>query len=683
MAKKNKQATDSVQITAKGIKNALSKYKEAQAVAELIWNGFDATANCIEIKYSLGPCDFLKSLSLSDNGYGISHDALKDKFKPFHETEKNPEEEELRNSSITHGKNGVGRLTFFKLAEKANWFTVYNNGEQLLEYNITIDEKTIDKYVPTKPVNSTKIKTGTKVRLMGKFNVTGQLFELEIIPYLELEFGWFLELNKSHGYKLVINGDELDYSDIIGDREETAFTHGATGTCFDVRYVRWVNNINKEFSRYYYLDKHDKEQWKEYTRLNKKGDHFYHSVYIKSPYFENFNWYSSPTANTQALRGTGIRSDACFEFLQYQLSLFLRDRRQPFVKAYANQLVESFEEAEIIPKVFNDWDTLRINDLKETVKGLYEVQPKIFTGMNIEQKKTFVGLLGLILDSDEREKILDIIKQVVDLTPEERDQLSKLFKVTSLSRITHTITLLRDRYKAVSNLKELVFNKELGANEVKHIQQFVEAHYWLFGEEHNLVTAAEPDFEEALRRYLYILRGTAKDVKINHPGKNKEMDIFLCNQSYSKSIENIVVELKHPSKPLGKKELDQTEEYMRTILNIPEFNDRSSNWTFFLVGNRLGKANHESKPYIQSKIDQLKSLGQPFLAAIEDEMKYKVYVKTWSQIFTEFEQKHNFLNEKLEFERDRLTKKHKTADAALSDSKNNSAVQAAEVSIPK
>lgn len=670
-----KSETDSVQITAKGIKNSLSKYKEQQAVAELIWNGFDAKASIVKLYYSVGPLGLLEGFRILDNGEGIPYDALDEKFKPFLESEKNIETEDTRNTSVRHGKNGVGRLTFFKLADRARWNTIYKDKSKYYNYSIAIEEDTIDKYIPTKPTDTKKRQTGTEVTLDGIINISEEYLNETIIPYLKLEFAWFLELHKERKYKILINDNELNYSDKIGDQEELAIRHESTGNIFNVRYIRWTEGINKELSKYYYLDHKNEEQYKEYTRLNKKGDHFYHSVYIKSSYFDNFNWHTSPSAKMQGLDGIGIRSDACFEYLHEQLYTLLRKKRHPFIKSYANELVQTYEQENIIPSATNEWDALKIDHLKETVKGLYEVQPRLFATMNIEQKKTFVGLLNLVLDSDERENILDIIRQVVDLMPDEREQLAKLFEITTLSRITSTIRLLADRYRAVLNLRELVFNENLGANEVEHVQKYIEAHYWIFGEEYSLVTAAEPDFEEALRRYLHILGRPKANVKVSHPDKNKEMDIFLCRQCYSKDVENIVVELKHPHKSLGKDELDQTERYMRTILNIPEFNDRSSTWTFILVGNKLSRAQHESKPYIQSKIEQCQSEGKPYLAAFERDMKYYVYVKTWSQIFTEFEQRHNFLTKKLEIQRSRLTK-NKTANEILLDSKSNYAAQA-------
>lgn len=42
-----------------------------------------------------------------------------------------------------------------------------------------------------------------------------------------------------------------------------------------------------------------------------------------------------------------------------------------------------------------------------------------------------------------------------------------------------------------------------------------------------MVCAEEVKFEEALRKYIYILRGVSEKKYIAHPNKYKEMDLFL------------------------------------------------------------------------------------------------------------------------------------------------------------
>lgn len=238
--------------------------------------------------------------------------------------------------------------------------------------------------------------------------------------------------------------------------------------------------------------------------------------------------------------------------------------------------------------------------------------------------------------------------------------------------------LIEDRYKAIDQLKSLVFKPELAANERDHIQKFVENHYWIFGEQYHLVTSTEPKFEEALRRYIYHLRGEKPVVSIDHPDKNKEMDIFIVRQLLNdSSISNVVVELKHPKIKLGSKELEQVKKYMGVILEQDEFNAPNMFWEFYLVGNDFAQ-----NGYIDREIKNSRSHGEKSLVYFVD--NYKIYVKKWSEIFTEFELRHKFLYEKLELERSKLTTDDvESASAIISAIPNNSAVQPSQLVVPE
>ena len=71
-----------IQITAKGIKSALKKYTPYLSIAEYIWNGFDAQASEIRIDYVSDELGNLESFTIADNGYGIDHAKLQEKFEP-------------------------------------------------------------------------------------------------------------------------------------------------------------------------------------------------------------------------------------------------------------------------------------------------------------------------------------------------------------------------------------------------------------------------------------------------------------------------------------------------------------------------------------------------------------------------------------------------------------------------
>lgn len=667
-----------VKITSRGIQKILKNYNEKLAVAEYIWNGFDAKANTIYINYSANELGHLETLSITDNGYGIDLSKLSSKFNPFYDSEKAVEISSPKHTSIMHGKNGVGRLTFFTFAHNAKWTTTYKEKDELVSGSIQINIDGLNTFQPTIFENPIQNQTGTEVSF---FNITISKEDLEnsIIPFLICEFCWFLELNKAKNYSIIINGEPLDFTQNILDfQDDIEIIYEPSNSAFKVKYIQWQASLHKEFSKYYFLNGNEIEVYKDYTTLNKKGDEFFHSVFISSDFFNDFDFNSNEDEIQSKLFGKA-KSSPEYKYLIKEVNKILREKRKPFLRIYASRLVEKYEQDGIMPVYENEWEEkYKKPQLEETIIGLYEAQPKLFASLNIDQKKTFVRLLDLLLDSNERENLFKIIDEVVELESEEREDLANLFKTTKLNRIIETIKLIEDRYKTFYLLEDLVFNPDLKANEVDHLQKLIESHYWLFGEQYHLVTAAEPKFEEALRRYHYLLYKEDVDKKIEHPNKYKEMDIFACRQSIlTNRIENVVIELKHPNIKLGRNQYIQVDKYLETILSEPEFNAPNMSWEFYLIGNDF-----DGSGFIERQIETNANHGIPSLVHWHDKGRVKVYAKKWSEIFTEFEIKHKFLNDKLKLEREQLSNELKTAKEVVEAAQENTAVQPAEVKIP-
>jgi hypothetical protein len=439
---------------------------------------------------------------------------------------------------------------------------------------------------------------------------------------------------------------------LVEDRE--LLTIDSEGNDFYVKYIRWAEGLNKEQSKYYYLDGWGNEVYKDFTSLNRQGDKFYHSVYIQSELFNDFRWIEE---QGESLFGTvNTKGGKVFKSLSNQLSSFLRAKKRPLLRAHGEELVESFEASGILPSYKNQWEIIRLNELKGVLIGLYEIQPKIFINLNVEQKKVFVRFLNLLLDSNEREKVFSVLNDITNLTSVELEDLAILLKSTTLSRIVSTLNLIQERYKVYYQLKELVFNPDLGANEIYHLQKMIEAHYWIFGEQYSLISAAEPTFEEALRRHTHYLQKEYKEEGLAHPYKLMQMDIFMCRQEkLLDKIHNVVVELKHPSINLGEKQLAQVRKYMNVISRTDEFNASNMSWDFILVGNGFNNIGE-----IEDAIENAKGHGERSL--VYKAGNVKIYVKTWSEIFAEFEIRHQFIDIKLNLERTNLLSKENSAN---------------------
>lgn len=339
---------------------------------------------------------------------------------------------------------------------------------------------------------------------------------------------------------------------------------------------------------------------------------------------------------------------------------YLLSYRRKYLKEASDLYIAHLVESKVYP-VFdnkNVIDTYRKQELDNLVATLYAAQPKIFTGLSDDNKRITLELMRMIMDNGNKPELFNVLKQVVDLDKDEIVELSDALKYTTLSNITKVVRLLENRQKVIQGLKELVFDKELFAKEVPHIQSVVENHYWIFGEQYNLITAAEPDFNEALQRLILKTTGIKEKIDIEHEDKNKEMDIYMIRQDRTGDVtENVVVELKRPSVRLGEDQVSQVKRYMRVIKSDEQFNAGNVKWTFFLVGDK-----YDTSRYIEGELESHTSYGEPHLIHSQDNGLTKIYVLKWSEVFDDYSKRHEFLMSRLKLEEELWLEKHNSAD---------------------
>ena len=165
-------ATESVEITPRGIRKVLNRYTPQRAIAEYIWNGYDAHANEIRVTAtSDNVFGSIINVIVKDNGDGIIYEQLPIVFKKFYESHKSAKGNV--DSRFSRGKNGYGRFTFFKFANLATWNTIYKKGDELYEYCIKIDAQKLTDYNATSPERVEEVVT-----------VTTLIFEDIITDYL-------------------------------------------------------------------------------------------------------------------------------------------------------------------------------------------------------------------------------------------------------------------------------------------------------------------------------------------------------------------------------------------------------------------------------------------------------------------------------------------------------------------
>lgn len=647
--------SENVTLENESIKKSLPKHDAYSAIAEYVWNGFDAGAKEIHINLNSNELNRITSMNIVDNGSGIHYNELGLKFKKFRISDKNISKGPL----ALHGKNGMGRFSFFVFSDFAKWETVYKNEEKFFKYEIEMFEKSLNNYDFTEPIETNETSTYTKVYFELKDDVT--ITQKDLINFLKEEFAIFLKVNSS---EIFINNDKILYNDMIVSEEKISkklkkrTTSKSLSKDFNITFISWKPNTkgNSEYNFFY----NDKKINVLNTNFNRQSDSFKHTLIIESDFFSNYIFEKNDESTETQIKlfdNQELERKMYKELITF-LKTLIKDERKKIRRNNVKPMIENYKTKKIFPTFSNEpWEKIKEEKLEEFITEIYVLEPKIFSNLKDIQAKTLINLLYLMLFSKERDSLFSILDSIVSLDDDEMKELKDILSRNPLQSIIETIKMIENRSRVINCLKELVFNQDLNTYEVEHIQQVVEAHFWIFGEEYNLVTAAEPSFRTALKQYWEKIIGKENTEVLNHKDSLKEMDIFMSQRDISNSkIRNIVVELKRPSIKISTKEYRQLEDYKELILQTPNFNANNEEWIFILIGRDFS-----DDGFIERKYDSAKSHGVQFLT--EQGTNYKIFVKKWSELFAELEMRHNFITKNLNLKKEELIKEISNLDS--------------------
>ncbi|HEY7990297.1 MAG TPA: hypothetical protein VID77_02820, partial [Stellaceae bacterium] len=166
---------------------------------------------------------------------------------------------------------------------------------------------------------------------------------------------------------------------------------------------------------------------------------------------------------------------------------------------------------------------------------------------------------------------------------------------------------------------------------------------WIFGEGFHF-TLAEVGLTKVMKRVSEELAlKWRKGAKAKKPdGTAGRVDSFMGRvvpYADAQHREFLLIELKRPSLKVGRKELDQLEDYVTAITTQPDFLNTSTHWNFFLVTS-------EYDELVKERVTQTDRPVGLFI----DKPNYKVWIKSWADLTRECEGRLTFVQDKLQIE---------------------------------
>lgn len=242
-----------------------------------------------------------------------------------------------------------------------------------------------------------------------------------------------------------------------------------------------------------------------------------------------------------------------------------------------------------------------------------------------------------------------ILRQVLELPPEQQDDLAGLLCRTKLAAIINAAKTVTDRLDFIASLDPLLFgDMRQTLLERKQLHRILAEELWLFGEQYNLGVDDE-SLKNVLKKHIAILERddiaeddieSVQDIE----GKDRVFDLMLYRkypQFTPDTFEHLVIELKRPSCKLGQKELGQIENYAFSVAADERFDKAKTKWTFLLIGNDLDSfADHKCRV-------QGKEFGHIYAS---DDGAVNIHVKKWSTIISQAKWRYEFFRKELELD---------------------------------
>lgn len=609
-------------INTEGIKKHFKTVEPWKAIAELVWNGFDAGATAVNVQLHENDLNSVVRITVIDNGSGIDLSSHEDTFGRFNDSRK-------KNDENLHGANGRGRLAFHRLCASAVWYSYSANGAA----KISIDSNTIKDYsgVPIAtselPSPLSEKSTGTLVELLKIHDGVVSAQQLE--THFQTEFGWYLAFNAQK--KLSINGSEIS----LPAHTEKKFSHVVDEVMFEGSVVVWHDKPNSEKSYAYVLDSDGKCVGRRLSAFNHKGP-FHSSAYVKSDWADNFSPDGPSITHPDAV---GFESDV-WRKLWKELTRITHELYVNFLSSQFEKEISSYVTDGIFPTYAGldpQYKVWRFENTKRILRAIYEADPIALGSLNKKQKKLIVRLLDKLAISNENDAIFDVLNSVLELSPEAVETFASQLKRTSLENIVATIEILQKRSDVIDGLRVIMNDHYTDVLETPDLQNIIENNTWLFGHQYETLGAEEDNFTKIaknLRQKLKSLNDIdehdldAEDV-VHIAGAKRQTDLFLVRQipsfdSFGNQIYRcVIIEIKRPSISLNKKHLRQLDDYADIVKDHPDFNSSRMHFELILIGRKISSMDKE----IGSRLHNQLSKGQMGLVSEDERMKR--YVLNW------------------------------------------------------
>lgn len=609
----------------------ISKTNPYNALAEIIWNGFDANSDKVEVFIKNNSLGGIGSLEVHDSGYGIDYSRLNEFFGQLGGSWKKTEKK-LRNS-LLHGENGQGRFKVYALGEQVEWETVYNDGETNQEYSIKGDANKIGEVLPSEP-KKTKKQLGTSVYIN---NLIDKLSLPQKETQEKLARIFCLYLSKHPNKKLFLDGNEITpllVRESVDDYDfgDLTLASGRKVT-LKISIVQWKNKSDRII---YLCDENGFVLGERLIKSKARITQNDISVYATSDYFKELCRLGTLENDLDP------DSNEILEIIEDKIKKHFVDKDLK----NKSKIIENWIDEGIYP--YNDQDSRDV--VKNAERQVFDILAvnvanhlDKFEKQNKKSKQFTFTLLKQAIENNP-ESVQKIISEVLGLKKEEQDDLANLLKQTTLSSVIKSAQIITDRLNFIKGLENLLFDRKTKKEllERDQLHKILEQESWIFREDFALA-GSEDSLNEVLEKHIKLLKKDNVDLSdevTRTDGTSGRVDLFFSKsrQPREGEFEHLVVELKRPSQKINQTILGQIKGYAVAISREERFDKSKTKWIFIAVSNELDDS-------IETDVNQL---NRP-KGLVVDAPNLSVWIYSWAEIINQAKSKYMFFSNQLKY----------------------------------
>ncbi|RFA10731.1 hypothetical protein B7R54_17105 [Subtercola boreus] len=605
------------------------------ALAELVWNAIDADATNIALDVEFGALGGPEKITVIDNGTGIAPDDRKQTFGALGHSWKRLTQQSLGGRAL-HGKRGEGRWAALGIGDSVRWTSVAEStADGRVRFTISANKAELKRFAVSDLSPALDAETGVTVEIAALSQRGAAYAESDaVVEDLLTTFALHIE---QYGLDLSWRRQHLDVEALKKDQVDIpVLVEGVDGS-ITLTVIEWKSAVQRHL---YLCDAAGNSLHDMKPGIQAPGYHF--TGYVKWAGF-------AADADLLTLEDGApepIKSvlDATREALKTHFASKEEERSAKLIKQWRDEDSYPFRKP---PK----------NKIEEAARGIFDIvavaAAPVVEKSDFASRKFSLELLKNAVETSPS-SIRHILEEVLNLPPEQANELSDLIKKTSLGALLRAGNQVLGRLEFLTGLEQIINDRQLKklVTERRQLHRILAEETWVFREEYAL-TVDDNTLRTALRSHTGLLgRDDLTPGDLDEPVVDSDGRVIVVDMMLSRVIEqsrnhreHIVIELKRPSVSIGKHQLDQIENYAQTVASDNRFAAVQTTWEFWIVGDEID-------PRIKHKFGQGNLPEDVYQDYSEDGRRVTIRAVTWARIIQDARHRMKFVKDALGYDPD-------------------------------